>query len=163
MIGCGHGFLIQTRRCCPCRRPRAQRRHNRRVFSAPWRARSNADPRGHRQSHPPGARRSPRQARGADGQPASAAGPQPSDLPVWEDVASDHPSGATNPPRPVLVALADGSRCWKQWVGGMMRPDPQVLKLGGRVVTTAAEVDNATEIQCPADRMDQLLGAHRGE
>lgn len=89
--------------------------------------------------------------------------PQPSDLPVWEDVASDHPSGATNPPRPVLVALADGSRCWKQWLGGMMRPDPQVLKLGGRVVTTAAEVDNATEIQCPADRMDQLLGAHRGE
>ncbi len=94
--------------------------------------------------------------------PEPAPAPAPPTLPDWASVASDHPAGATNPPRPVLVALADGSRCWKAWVGGMIPPAPDELKAGGKVITDPAQAGEATEIQCPPDRLARLLDHHSG-
>lgn len=92
-------------------------------------------------------------------EPVPTANPPPP-LPAWDDVKSDHPEGATNPPRPVLVALEDGSRCWKEWVGGMVPPAPEVLAAGGRVIQSADQAGKAEEIQCPADRVERVLRKH---
>lgn len=80
-------------------------------------------------------------------------------LPRWDEVASTHPAGATNPPAPVLVVQRDGARCWKAWRGGMLRPSAEEQALGGRVVEVGALVDG-TEIQCPAERAQAVLAAH---
>ncbi len=80
----------------------------------------------------------------------------PPSLPPWEAVESGHPEGATNPPRPVLVILEDGTRCWKEWQGGMMPPDEELLALGGRVITDPSQT-TATEIQCPRRRVQSIL------
>ena len=77
-------------------------------------------------------------------------------LPVWDEVESAHPEGATNPPRPVLELLADGSRCWKAWEGGMRPPDEQVVQIGGRILADPAQT-SATEIECPRRRVQSVL------
>ncbi|HCH63555.1 MAG TPA: hypothetical protein DFR83_12175 [Deltaproteobacteria bacterium] len=97
------------------------------------------------------------------GNPPPPAGPPPSApedptkrLPVWDEVESGHPKGATNPPRPVLELLADGSRCWKAWEGGMRPPDQQVVQIGGRILADASQT-TATEIECPRRRVQSVL------
>lgn len=85
--------------------------------------------------------------------------PEPA-LPAWEDVASGHPEGATNPPIPVLAVLEDGSRCWKEWHPAMRAPDPAVLKAGGRVLADAADA-KGTEITCPRRRAQAVLDQHK--
>lgn len=44
----------------------------------------------------------------------------PPALPSWDDIASPHPPGATNPPRPALLVGPDG-RCYKTWDSPMAR------------------------------------------
>ena len=77
-------------------------------------------------------------------------------LPLWDEVESGHPEGATNPPRPVLELLADGSRCWKAWEGGMRPPDAEVRAVGGRILTSASET-SSVEIECPRRRVQAVL------
>jgi hypothetical protein len=85
-------------------------------------------------------------------------GPAPaSTLPTWESVESGHPEGATNPPRPVLAVTQDG-RCFKEWVGGMMPPDPNVMSDGGRVISGPGDT-SGTEVQCPPTAK-KVLEAH---
>ena len=79
-------------------------------------------------------------------------------LPAWDDVASGHPEGATNPPIPVLEVTADGQRCFKHWQSPMI-PDREAIQLGGRVLE-AASAARGVEVQCPEDRRDALLAAH---
>lgn len=87
--------------------------------------------------------------------------PAPSDLPTWDQVESGHPRGATNPPRPLLVVSREPEACFKDWVGGMMPPDPQEYAINGRVVPTAADgAAQGTQIQCPEGQPAALLAAH---
>ncbi len=81
-----------------------------------------------------------------------------SDLPTWESVASNHPKGATNPPMPVLAVTEDGAHCYKEWRGGMIPPDPEVLAVGGRVLTEG-QASDGTEVQCPP-HAEKVLQAH---
>lgn len=90
-------------------------------------------------------------------QPPTANPPAP--LPLWDDVASSHPKGATNPPSPVLIVARDDNSCHKGWMGGMIPPPPPVAQAGGKVVATRAEVGTATEIQCPPGEPARLLAA----
>ena len=88
--------------------------------------------------------------------PGNPPAPSPSPLPTWAEVESGHPEGATNPPRPVLVVMEDGPRCWKEWVGGMIRPSDDVLQLGGRLITDPAQTEG-TEIACPRRQAQSIL------
>ena len=81
--------------------------------------------------------------------------PPESALPSWDDVASGHPEGATNPPRPVLTVTADGAQCWKDWVSPMIPPSQDFMELGGEVVTSAADA-KGTEVQCPPEATEVL-------
>lgn len=82
--------------------------------------------------------------------------PEPaSDLPTWESVESGHPKGATNPPMPVLAITEDGAHCYKEWRGGMLPPDPEVMAVGGRVLT-AGQTSDGTETQCPPHAKEVL-------
>lgn len=101
-----------------------------------------------------------------DGPPAGPPGgdgnigdgePQTGELPTWESVASGHPAGATNPPMPVLAVTTDG-RCFKEWRGGMIPPDPEIMAVGGRVITGPDQTEG-TETQCPP-HADEVLAAH---
>jgi hypothetical protein len=84
--------------------------------------------------------------------------PQPaSALPAWDDVASGHPAGATNPPIPELIVTPDG-RCFKAWVSPMMPRDER----GDRVDAVCAGEDCGTEIVC-LDRAAALLEAWKDE
>ena len=85
--------------------------------------------------------------------------PPPDPLPRWDEVASNHPEGATNPPTPVLVVQVDGARCWKVWRGGLRPPSPEERELGGQVVEVGAQV-GGTEIQCPSEKARAVLEAH---
>jgi hypothetical protein len=80
--------------------------------------------------------------------------PDPS-LPTWDQVASGHPPGATNPPIPHLVVKPDGT-CYKLWTSPMMRPEPG--KIGDYVDPNCAGDDCGTPIQCP-DRAAEVLAA----
>lgn len=82
--------------------------------------------------------------------PAPAPG---GDLPTWDDVPSNHPPGATNPPRPALTVTPDG-RCYKRWVSPMV-----AARAGGDKVADCRE-DCGTEIQCP-ERAAEMLKAHQ--
>ncbi len=75
-------------------------------------------------------------------------------LPMWDDVKSRHPEGATNPPAPELIVTPDGD-CYKKWVGRMGGGDGNS---GDRV--EACESDCGTQIQCPP-KAAELLEAHR--
>jgi hypothetical protein len=88
--------------------------------------------------------------------PAQTEEADPKRLPVWDEVESGHPKGATNPPRPVLEILADGARCWKAWEGGMRRPDPELMAIGGRILDDASQTQG-TEIECPRRRVQSVL------
>ena len=92
----------------------------------------------------------------SDPAPAQTAEADPTRLPLWDEVESGHPEGATNPPRPVLEILADGSRCWKAWEGGMRRPDPELTAIGGRILADASQT-TGTEIACPRRRAQSVL------
>ena len=83
-----------------------------------------------------------------------------STLPAWDDVKSSHPEGATNPPSPVLFVTAEPKACFKVWMGGMMPPLSDIREAGGRVVATAAEVPNGTEVQCPPGQPETLIAAY---
>ena len=56
----------------------------------------------------------------------------------------------------MLELLADGSRCWKAWEGGMRPPDEQVVQIGGRILADPAQT-TATEIECPRRRVQSVL------
>ncbi len=86
----------------------------------------------------------------------------PPPLPRWEDVASSHPKGATNPPSPVLEVSVQGDRCWKAWRGGMIRPPLDEAAIGGRVILEG-QVGAGTEIVCPSPEAEQLLQAWRAQ
>ncbi|MFM2246225.1 MAG: hypothetical protein RL071_2299 [Pseudomonadota bacterium] len=86
----------------------------------------------------------------------------PPPLPRWEDVASSHPKGATNPPSPVLEVSLDGDRCWKAWRGGMIRPTVEEAAIGGRVILEG-QVGSGTEIVCPSTEAAQLLQTWRAQ
>lgn len=77
-------------------------------------------------------------------------------LPVWGEVESGHPDGATNPPRPVLVVLEDRSRCWKEWHGGMQPPTEEIMQIGGRIISDPTDA-NGTEIQCDMRRVQNMM------
>lgn len=82
----------------------------------------------------------------------------PPPLPTWDEVASSHPKGATNPPSPVLEVSADGARCWKAWRPGMIAPGREEQAFGGRVVLDG-QVGTGTEIVCPQPQArDVVLG-----
>jgi hypothetical protein len=88
--------------------------------------------------------------------------PPPSDLPTWDEVASGHPEGATNPPSPFLLVTPDGD-CYKGWRGGMMAPRPGEV-FGDRIQVCEEGADCGTAIQCPEPRTSELLEAHaKGE
>lgn len=80
-------------------------------------------------------------------------------LPSWDDVASGHPQGATNPPTPILVVSKSPEACFKAFIGGMIAPGPEVASTGGRVVETPADA-GGTQIRCPEGQPAQLLAAH---
>jgi len=82
----------------------------------------------------------------------------PAALPTWDDVASSHPEGATNPPAPLLAVSADGERCYKEWRDVRVAPR-EVLQAGGRVMADG-ETSNGTEIACPAERRQKVLDAN---
>lgn len=86
--------------------------------------------------------------------------PNAGQLPRWEEVASGHPEGATNPPRPLLVVMEDGPRCWKEWVGGMVPPSEEVLQVGGKVITDAAQT-TGTEVVCPLRQAQSVIDKNR--
>ncbi len=69
-------------------------------------------------------------------------------LPVWDDVPSRHPVGATNPPIPELLVTPDG-RCFKNWHSPMV-PGPR----GDRVVDSCDDDRCGTEISCPERATD---------
>ena len=80
-------------------------------------------------------------------------------LPTWESIRSGHPEGATNPPSPLLVVSKDPPLCFKDWLPGMIKPDPEVMDLNGRVVATPASVGRAVPVQCPPGQPAALLDA----
>ena len=93
---------------------------------------------------------------GGDGNTGDGAA-QAGALPSWESVGSNHPKGATNPPMPVLAVTEDG-RCFKEWRGGMLPPDPEVMAVGGRVIS-GPDQTQGTETQCPP-HAQEVLAAH---
>lgn len=90
---------------------------------------------------------------------AEVEAPVDSALPTWDSVRSGHPEGATNPPSPLLVVSKDPPACFKDWLPGMIKPDPMVMALNGRVVATPADVGRAVQVQCPEGQPDKLLEA----
>ncbi len=110
----------------------------------------------------PAPQRGPHSGREAGDQlPQPTANPPPPDLdkgplPTWDQVESGHPEGATNPPRPVLAVMADGPRCWKEWVGGMVPPTEEILQFGGRIIDDASAA-SGTEIACPRRQAQSIL------
>ena len=96
----------------------------------------------------------------SDAPAAPAPAPQEG-LPTWNAVLSGHPVGATNPPRPLLVVSREPEACFKQWVGGMVRPDPEAAALGGHVVATAEQgATLGVAVLCPEGEPARLLAAH---
>jgi hypothetical protein len=75
-----------------------------------------------------------------------------SGLPHWEDVASTHPVGATNPPSPYLVVTPEGA-CYKVWEGGMTRGGPDRVEACGNAC-------KGTHIEC-TPKAAELLAAYR--
>ena len=84
--------------------------------------------------------------------------PMPSRLPTWDAVESGHPKGATNPPMPTLYVARDTGACFKDWLPGMIRPDLDILEVGGRVYAHESEIADATKIVCPDDQPAKLVG-----
>ena len=78
-------------------------------------------------------------------------------LPTWDEVRSDHPEGATNPPAPLLAITADGSTCYKEWRDIRGVP-PEIGRAGGRILAEG-EASTGTQIACPAERVARVLGA----
>ena len=78
-------------------------------------------------------------------------------LPTWDEVASNHPQGATNPPMPILAISADGKTCAKEWADPRSIP-PQVMGNGGIRVLGDGETSDGERIVCPQDRVDAFLG-----
>ena len=76
-------------------------------------------------------------------------------LPTWDEVESGHPEGATNPPRPELWVTEDGTDCFKSWQPPT-KPDPEVMRDGGRVIPDAGHAGAATAIACP-DKASEVL------
>jgi hypothetical protein len=80
-------------------------------------------------------------------------------LPSWEEVASGHPEGATNPPSPFLRVTPEGE-CFKFFRGMMMPPRPGEI-IGDRVEPCPEEGSCGTQIACPEPRASELLEAYR--
>jgi hypothetical protein len=78
-------------------------------------------------------------------------------LPSWDDVASTHPPGATNPPAPILAITADGKQCFKEWRDPRVVPS-EARTTGGRILA-AGEQSDGTAIACPEDRVRKILDA----
>ncbi|TNE85455.1 MAG: hypothetical protein EP330_25565 [Deltaproteobacteria bacterium] len=78
-------------------------------------------------------------------------------LPTWDEVASGHPEGATNPPSPFLRVTPEGE-CYKFWRGMMAPPRPGEI-IGDRVQACEEGADCGTQIQCPEPRASELLEA----
>ena len=91
--------------------------------------------------------------------PAAPAG----DLPAWDEVPSDHPPGATNPPSPVLLVTPSGE-CHKSWVSPFL---PMNLRRS-RVVAACPDPDPegagdcGVRVQCPPEA-EALLAAWKAE
>lgn len=85
--------------------------------------------------------------------PPPTTNPPPS-LPTWDEVASGHPEGATNPPMPVLE-VKDGA-CYKAWL------DPRIawnVTKGkpGRILGPD-EQPTGVQIACPPELLAKVLG-----
>ena len=75
--------------------------------------------------------------------------------PMWDDVPSGHPKGATNPPIPELIVTPEG-QCFKRWVSPMaMNPGG----IGPKVLPCDPADHCGTPIQCP-DKAAQVLADH---
>ncbi len=101
---------------------------------------------------------------GHDGIAELVATPNPRrPLPTWDSVSSGHPTGATNPPYPVLIYATEPQECFKAWRGGMMPPAPDERKAGGFVVKTRVEaleiVRGGVQVACPEGEPARLLAA----
>jgi hypothetical protein len=57
----------------------------------------------------------------------------------------------------VLAVTTDG-RCFKEWRGGMLPPDPEVMAVGGRVISSPNHTQG-TETRCPP-HAEKVLAAH---
>jgi hypothetical protein len=77
-------------------------------------------------------------------------------LPTWEEALSSHPEGATNPPIPVLAIHPEGTECFKEWYDPRVVPE-QARATGARIMTEG-ESSEGTQVQCPQERVDALLG-----
>ena len=94
-----------------------------------------------------------------EGEPMPTANPPPPDieihtnppaqpvLPTWDEVASGHPEGATNPPMPRLRLNAEG-QCFKEWV------DPRMGPPGPVKVEEGLDTTGMTEIACTDEGSD---------
>lgn len=77
----------------------------------------------------------------------------PPTLPAWEEVASTHPAGATNPPMPVLE-VKDGA-CYKAWY------DPRAMPMdargkGARKVSEGEE-PRGIQVQCTPELLAKVI------
>ena len=92
--------------------------------------------------------------------PAPAPEPEVATLPTWDDVVSEHPEGATNPPIPHLYVTAAGD-CYKDWVSPFIAAGPDGKR--DRVRTDCDTEPCGTPIVCPEDRAERLISAWQAE
>lgn len=86
--------------------------------------------------------------------------PMPRRLPTWDEVKSSHPEGATNPPSPTLYVARDTGACFKDWLPGMIKPDDDIMAVGGRVYAHESDVVDATKIVCPEGQPAKLVSEY---
>ncbi|MFT6142871.1 MAG: hypothetical protein ACJAZO_001128 [Myxococcota bacterium] len=83
--------------------------------------------------------------------------PQQPSLPSWNDVASSHPEGATNPPIPFLYVTPEGD-CYKDFVSPFRASGPDGI--GDRVREDCATEACGTQIACP-ERAQPLMDTYK--
>ena len=92
--------------------------------------------------------------------PIPAGNPPPPEqptLPSWDDVASTHPEGATNPPIPFLYVTPEGD-CYKDFVSPFRAGGPDAI--GDRVREDCDTESCGTPVACP-DRAQPLLDTYK--
>jgi hypothetical protein len=83
--------------------------------------------------------------------------PEQPEMPAWDDVASSHPEGATNPPIPFLYVTPEGD-CYKDFVSPFRAGGPDGI--GDRVREDCDTEPCGTQVVCP-DRAQPLLDVYK--
>lgn len=89
-------------------------------------------------------------------EPEMTENPPAPPLPSWDDVASGHPEGATNPPIPYLYVTPEGE-CFKEWVSPFRAGGPDGIS--DRVRDDCRTEDCGAPVECP-ERAQALLDAY---